>query len=158
MRLPDPAQIYATIPPNVPSVGPIPPVTFDKYLSIRSEVGQAISNFESQAGVRLNGARRVFAGMAEDLNKVAQNATGAKKRAAVLSQKFLERSKLQFAVKDLEEIVSGATKALKGKGDEVAINAKVIFDRLNAMTDPKNALFDKNFSDAFGDQLPEFPR
>lgn len=131
------------------------PATFDRYLSLRSEVGQAVKAFESQAGVKLGSAKRLFAAMADDLDNVALSATGAKKRAALLSKKFLERSKLEFAVKELEEITSGAVKSLKGEGADVVINAKTVLDRLRALTDPKHAAFDKNFTDALKNELPK---
>lgn len=142
----------------LPSEAPFPKpagTSFDRYLSIRSEVGQAVRALEQQAGVKLGSAKTLFGSMAEDLRQVAAGSTGVKKRVALLSQKFLERSKLEFAVEDLEEIMSGAIKSLKGEGADVVVNAKGVLDKLRSLTDPKSANFDKNFTDALKNELPE---
>jgi len=133
---------------------PRKPVDTETLGRVRQLLGASIGRLESEAGVKLGSAKKTFSAMSDDLDNIAV-APGLKGEAAMLRRAAGQRAKLEFAVKDLEEIVSKSKSTIKGEGTDIVINGKQVLDNINKLIDPKSPKFDKNFATALKDELPE---
>lgn len=132
-------------------------VTTESLGRIRQLIGASIDRLQAQSGVRLGAAKKFFSGLADDMENLARSG-GPAGPAAQLRIAAGKRAKLEFAVKDMEAIITKATKPMKGEGDTVVLNAKTVLDRLEQLTNPKSDLFDKNFASALKNELPEIKK
>ncbi len=133
-------------------------VNFQEVIRSRQLIGAAIHRVEAVSGIKLGSARRVFRGLARDMDVIATK-PGLKGKAGQLALDATNRAKLQFAVDDLKTIIAKATTVVRGEGGEVSINAKIVLDRLKALTNPNNIDgFDPNFTSALKDHLPDIIR
>jgi len=130
------------------------PITTNDFGQIRQLVGAATGRLETQAGVKLGGTKHLYGAMSDDLDRLAKGG-GVTGKAAAWRQAAGQRAKLEFAVRDLEGVVSKATTTMRGEGDTVILNAKQVLDRLHLLTNPKSPGYDKNFASALQNELPE---
>lgn len=130
-------------------------VSFEILIASRQAIGVAIRKAESSAGIKLGSAKRVFASFADDLDRLAAFGVGRPKasKAARLAIAAVRRAKLQFAVDDMEALVVRFTTPIQGGG--TTINIKGLFKSLLDITNPKSANFNKNFTAALKDELPD---
>ena len=139
-------------------------VSFDTIVRTRQLLGAAVRKAESAGGIKLGTAKKAFAALSDDLDKIAQaklpisDATGKfiermpAARTARLAKAATERAKLEFAVQDMEAMVAKYSRPVAGNPDAVALNPKAMLKEFADWTNPKSAKFDKNFSAALGDQ------
>ena len=73
-------------------------VSIDTLVAVRQQIGVAIRRAESAGGVKLGAAKKAFATISDDLDKIAADPslTG---RAARLAKAAVQRAKLEFSVK-----------------------------------------------------------
>lgn len=128
-------------------------ITTETLGRVRQLIGASVGRLESQAGVRLGASKKLFSALSDDLDDLGHG-TGPASRPATLRMAAGQRAKLEFAVRDFEDIISGAIKAVKGEGNAVAINAKQVLDKLDQLANPKSAGYDKNFVTALKGELP----
>lgn len=134
-------------------------VDFSTFVRARQLVGRAVSRFESGGGEKLGATKKAFAAMSRDLDELAKRqqivggptgkfaSRGRPARAAKLAQAAIKRAKLQFAVNDVEQLVSRFAKV---DGDTLVLDAKGMLKAMTDITDPRNVKFDKNLVDALG--------
>jgi len=132
---------------------PIREITVGTLGRIRSLIGAAIGNFERTRGVKLGAAKRLFAGMSDDMDNLAKSPL-VKGTAATIRKAAGQRAKVEFATRDLEGIIAKATSELPEQGATV-INAKQVINELIALTNTKHPRFDKNFTSALEKELPK---
>ena len=125
-------------------------IDFDTFIRVRQAIGAAVGRAQSVEGVRLGGAKKVFAAMSDDLDRLATRQPT--KRAARLAKAAITRAKTEFAVRDAERLVARFT--LPGEAG-ITINAKGLLKALTDLANPKHKNFDKNFVAGLGDELPE---
>ena len=139
-------------------------ILLEEFVEARRFIGAIIGNLSKKGGVKLNVSKKVFAVMDGDLDKLARGTAtvGRKARAsrqARLFQQGITRAKLQFAVQRLEGKVSQFTQRnVKGVPDGVVINFKSLSKWVGDVTNLKSAKFDKNFTEALKDHLPELKK
>lgn len=126
-------------------------LSIETILKVRSFVGAAVSQAEKKGGQPLGTAKQIFASLSDDLDRVASSPF-KKGRQARLAQAAVKRAKLEFAVKDLEGAVSKFTTET---ADGVSINFKRLSEWLRQVTDHRHPRYDKNFSSALKDEIPE---
>lgn len=131
----------------------LPEIAFKDILRIRQLVGADVGSFERAAGVKLGAAKKMFGSIAEDVDRIAA-AGGRTGRVATISKAAAQRAKLEFAVADFDALVRGHLKILGETGDQ-AVDLNAVRLGLRALTDPKDARFDKNFATALRGELPE---
>jgi len=140
-------------------------VSFDTMISMRQLIGSAINKAERAAGIKLGSAKRLFKGMAMDLENIARAANrpdvsgelvkrGQRARLALVASK---RAKLEFAVKDFEQGIAKFTTDVPGTND-LKINVAGFQKWLSNITNPKHKSYDKNFTTAFGKDLPDIKK
>jgi len=127
-------------------------VSIDTLVAIRQQVGIAVRRAESKGGVKLGAAKKLFATISDDLDRIASS-PDLSRRAAKLAQAAVKRAKLEFSVKDFEGAVAKFTKDTPDATGTV-ININGLQKWLRDVTNPKHANFDKNFSTALKDELP----
>lgn len=142
------------------------PIDFGNLIQARQAVGVAVKRFRNAGGQKLGATKKTFASLVDDLdNMVKGDATRAstrtaqlaKTRTARIAKAAVKRAKLEFAVRDLEGMVSRFTKEIPGE-DGITINVKGLIERVRVATSPKHPRFDKNFTDALADDLPEIKK
>ena len=130
------------------------PIAFENLIQARQAVGVAVKRFRNAGGQKLGAAKKTFASLVTDLDNLAKGSpTLATARTARLAKAAVKRAKLEFAVRDLEGMVSRFTKEIPGE-DGITINVKGLIERIRVATSPKHPRFDKNFTDALKDELP----
>lgn len=127
-------------------------VSIDTLVAIRQQVGIAVRRAESKGGVKLGAAKKLFATISDDLDRIASS-PDLSRRAARLAQAAVKRAKLEFSVKDFEGAVAKFTKDTPDATGTV-ININGLQKWLRDVTNPKHANFDKNFVTALKDELP----
>ena len=129
---------------------PAPDISLDTLVRARQLIGIAIQKAETGGGMKLGSAKKVFAAISDDMDKIA-NSPSLTGRAARLAKTATQRAKLEFSIKDLE---AGVAKVITETKDGVTINIDSLGKWLNNVTNPKHAQYDKNFSVALKDELP----
>ncbi|KKL26939.1 hypothetical protein LCGC14_2390240, partial [marine sediment metagenome] len=140
-------------------------ITFEMISRFRTLIGRQIGKFEAAGGFRLDGAKRLFKGLIRDIDDLPIRLQGKVRggraltgdeltRAQKLFSAAPERAKLEFAVNDLNELIAKHTKINPGQ-TEATINVTRILDTLKALTNPNSSQFDKNFSSAFKNEIPD---
>ena len=127
--------------------------SLDDVVRARSLIGSAISQAEKKGGAKLGAAKKVFAQLSDDLDAIAKSPF-RKGRQARIAKAAIARAKLDFSVKELEQGVARFVKDVPDAGGQ-AINVKGLQKWLRDVTNPKHARFNKNFSEALKDELPE---
>ncbi len=127
-------------------------ISIDTLVALRQQLGVAVRRAESAGGVKLGSAKKVFATISDDLDKIATDPslTG---RAARLAKAAVQRAKLEFSVKDMEMAVARFTKDIDSK-QGVGINIKGFQKWFRDITNPKSKQFSKNFTEALKDDIP----
>lgn len=128
-------------------------VSFDALVAARTMIGAAVSRAELAGGIRLGSAKQVFKELAETIDRIAAGSTPARRGAQILKT-AAARAKLEFSVRDFERAVARFTKIDAGE-DIVTINISRLQNWLRNVTNPKAKAFDKNFTDALKDHLPD---
>tara|TARA_R110002167_G_scaffold360375_2_gene577989 strand:+ start:68 stop:1744 length:1677 start_codon:yes stop_codon:yes gene_type:complete len=127
-------------------------ISIDTLVAVRQQMGTAIRRAEAQGGIKLGSAKKAFATISDDLDKIA-NSPSLGRRAARLAQAAVKRAKLEFSVKDMEMSVARFTKDTKNK-DGVAIDISGVNKWLREVTNPKHKQFNKNFTESMKDEIP----
>ncbi len=129
-------------------------VPIDKLVQARAIVGAAVKKARmatKDAGLSEFTTKRVFAAISDDLDKIA--ATPFKKgRQARLAKAAIARAKLGFATDKLEQ---NFINHIVDNGEDVIVNFKGIQNWLNRVTNPKSKVYDKNFTRALKDEIPQ---
>lgn len=133
-----------------------PEISMDTLVRARQIIGKIIERTESSGGVRLGSAKKVFAAISDDLDKIA-NDPSLTGRAARLARAATQRAKLEFSVKDMERAVARFTKPTP-EGSAKVIDVKGLQKWLQDTTNPKSKFYDKNFTNAMKDQIPEIKK
>ncbi|KKL13984.1 hypothetical protein LCGC14_2520290, partial [marine sediment metagenome] len=128
-------------------------IDFETLSIFRKIIGNQIGKFEAAGGVRLGAGKKLFRSLLNDVERLAAKKP-ATEGSAALFKAAPERAKLEFAVQDLEALVARYTKTVSGEGGTEALNAGAILTRLKKIINPKDDLFDKNFTVALKDHLP----
>ena len=125
-------------------------ISLDDLVEMRKDIGREVGNASKAGGTREFAAKKAFAAIAQDMDDIAKFAgeTGDVGKVAVAA---IEKSKLEFAVKNLERQVSKFSKDVV-QGDELAteVNMAGLSKFLRDISDKSSKLFDKNFVDALG--------
>lgn len=124
--------------------------TLDEVVRARSLIGSAVAQAEKKGGVRFGSAKKVFAQLSDDLDKIAASPF-RKGRQGRLAKAAVARARLDFSVKELEQGVARFTKDVP---DGMSINIKGFQKWLRDITNPKHANFNNNFSAALKDEIP----
>ena len=121
----------------------------------RSLLGVAVSQAESvtrKAGVKFGAAKKAFGALADDMDMIAASKVGKTARQMKLAKAAIARAKLGFGIDELEGAVARYTKEIP---EGMAIDAKGLLKWLTDVTNPKHSKFNKNFSQALKDEIPE---
>ncbi len=135
-------------------------VLLEEFIEARGFIGAIIGGLQKKGGSKLNISKRVFAVMNDDLEKISRSPF-RKGRQARLAQTAIKRAKLEFAVQRMQDKVAQFTQRnVRGlKPDDVVINFKSLGKWLDDVTNPlRKAKFDKNFTDALKEHLPELKK
>jgi hypothetical protein len=132
-------------------------ITTESLTRIKQLIGASTRRLEAASGVKFGASKKFFSALSKDVDGLIAGG-GRKGKAAFLAKAAGKRAKLEFAVKDLEDLVLGATGALKGEGDAVVISGKRLLENLTKVTDPKSKSFNKNFAEALKDEMPKIVR
>ena len=129
-------------------------ISIDTLVRTRQLLGNIVNRAESAGGVKLGSAKEAFKAISDDLDKIASSPslTG---EAAKVAKSATQRAKLEFAVKNMESAVAQFTKQ---EGDDLVINVKSLNKWLRDITNPKSKKFDKNFTDALKDEIPDIKK
>lgn len=126
------------------------PIGFAQLVGMRQQLGGAIRQVEGISGVRLRSAKLLFKTLENDLRMLTKSRGDARVPAKLL-KRASERAKLEFAVADLEDAVARFTTV---NADNTVVNINGLRNWLRDVTNPKNKLYEKNFSDALKRDLP----
>ncbi len=137
-------------------VGKAVGVSFENLIAARQMVGIAVSKAETAGGIRLGAAKQVFKELADVLDRVSIGKTAAR-RGAKIAKAAAARAKLEFSVRDFERAVARFTKVKAGE-DMVSIDISRLNNWIRIVTNPKAKAFDKNFTDALKDHLPDIKK
>jgi len=127
-------------------------VSIDTLVAIRQQMGVAVRRAESIGGVKLGSAKKAFATISDDLDRIAAS-PDLSRRGARLAKAAVKRAKLEFSVKDMEMAVARFTKDTVAK-DGVGINITGLQKWLRDITNPKSKQFNKNFAESLKDEIP----
>lgn len=128
-------------------------ISFDTLIGVRNKVGAAMAAFERAGGQKLRSANQVFKALVDDMETIAQGA-GRERRGARIAQTAFQRAKLENSVAELEDAVSQFTRLVPGE-DTAVVNVGRLREWFRKVTDPNNRQFNKNLTDALGDEIPE---
>ncbi len=128
------------------------PIDFQTFVTARQTMGAAIRKAQNAGGIKLGSAKQAFKAMSQDLDDFAKAAPT--KKIARLAQAATKRAKLEFGVRDMEQIIARFTK-LDPAGEGLVINFAGIANKFRDLSNPKSKFFDKNFTDALKDDLPD---
>jgi hypothetical protein len=126
-----------------------PNLSMDDLVATRQLIGE-ISKL-SKGGVKEGASKKIFGAIAADMDRMASR-PGLTKRAARLAKQAAKRAKLEFSVKELE---AGVARFIKPVEDGFEFNVKGMQKWLNDVSNPKSKQFNKNFSEALKDDLPQ---
>jgi len=131
-------------------------ISFDTLIGLRSVVGAMVGKAEKAGGKKLGAAKKVFSAILDDMDSLGKF-SGKVGEAAKTAQSAAKRAKLEFSVKELEGGVSRFLTQVVDKSDEVVqtINMRGFSKWLNNISNPKHPQFNKNFSSALADDLPQ---
>ncbi len=137
-----------------------PTVSLQRLQRVRQLIGASTRALESKAGIKLGASKKFFAEMSKDLDRIAEVPPGISvgKRAseqATLIKAANQRAKLEFSVRDLNEIITKHSDVVPGKRGFIEMNPKAILQEIELLTNPQSPNFDNNFASAFIDDLPE---
>lgn len=129
-----------------------------KEIMTRSSVlSKDLSALEKTGGLPHETARQVRAAILQDLETAPTRVETAE--ATTLFKQARFAASRQFALSDLGEWISGATKQLKGqKVGVVDLDARQVLDRIRQATNPDSKNYDKFFGPALKDDLPEMTK
>ncbi|KKL49837.1 hypothetical protein LCGC14_2311520, partial [marine sediment metagenome] len=135
-------------------------VLLEEFIEARGFIGAIIGGLQKKGGSKLNISKKVFAVMNKDLDEISKSVF-RKGRQARLAKSAIKRAKLEFAVQRMQDKVAQFTQRnVRGlKPDDVVVNFKSLSKWLDDVTNPlRKAKFDKNFTEALKDHLPELKR
>ncbi len=131
-------------------------IGFNEIIGLKKLVGVAVKKAEkalSDSGTKLGSAKLVFKAMTEDIDDLSKfGKTAAKKQGARLVQIAAKRAKLEFSIDELETVVSQHTKLIPDQAEAV-LDINKLRNSLRNMLDPKSKQFNKNFTEALGDEI-----
>ena len=127
-------------------------VSMDTIVVARQQLGRIIALAKSAGGIKLGKTKRVFGALADDMERIAKNPnlTG---RAARKANEAITRARFEFAIKDMEAGIERFIKEVPEGGIEINIGGMQKWIR--QFTNPKSKLFNKNFTAALKDDLPQ---
>lgn len=126
-------------------------VSLNDIVLARQLVGTAVKRAESAGGIKLSTTGQVFKSISDDLEKLAGGARAS--RTATASRTALaaiDRARLEFAVKDLEQ---GFGRFIKETPDGTVFNVEGAVNWVRQISDPKGKRFNKNLARALDEEL-----
>lgn len=128
-------------------------IKVETVMGVRREVGKLVKAFERQSGTKLRTAKTAFRAIQNDLDELAKGGSKASRAARILNAAN-KRAKIEFAGDELETAIVNFTKPVPGE-DALSIDANGLRKWLEATTNPRHKLYDKNFTEGAKDVLPE---
>lgn len=126
-------------------------ISIDTLVRTRQIVGAITRRAESAGGVKLGSSKNIYSSIANDMEMIGRSPT-LSGRATRVANAAIKRAKLEFAVKDFEAAV---TQFSTDTADGSVLKVSGLNKWLKNVTNPKSKQFDKNFTDALKDELPD---
>lgn len=127
-------------------------IGFAELVNARTLVGSAVKQASRAGGQKLGSTKLFFKAIVDDMDHLASlgGKTGAKGKIAKAA---FERTKLDFAIKDLQEEVAKSISGIAGKIGRT-LNVRKLRNRIDDLTNIQHPSYNKKMTEALEDELP----